>query len=758
MRCAACAAAVERALLDVDGVVEAQVNPLTSQARVNYDPARTGRAELVRIVEQAGFTVAPPVAATAEIAGTEDAVVGDREQAGGVAGIETPDSEQAGLEAARRRMIWAWVFTLPVIIWMIPEMLFNVMPFGPLAMNVGMLGLAAVVLAWPGRESIVSGVRAALRRAPNMDTLIALGTLAALATGFGFFLSPIVNYAGIAAMIMAIHLTGRYVQALAMGRAASAIKKLLALEADTANILVDGDEREVPVDRVQVGDLMVVRPGEKVPTDGVVVSGESMVDESMATGESLPVLKESGAEVIGSTVNQHGILKVRATRVGRDTFLARVVRLVEEAQGTKVPVQEFADRVTGVFVPIVLGIAVCTLAAWLVFPESLRQILVVADRYIPWLNPELGAATLAVAATVAVLVIACPCALGLATPTALVVGSGLGAENGVLIRNAAAIQVLQEAKTIAFDKTGTITRGKPSVTAVLTVEGREQREALRLAAGIEQASEHPLARAIVARARDEEGLELPEVTEFESVPGRGVRGRMDQHQVLLGTRAFLHAAEVDSTSLENEATSLEEQGQTAVFLAVDGRLEAVFGLADTVKDGAREAIRELQRRGYETVMVTGDNQRTAAAIAREVGIDRVLAGVLPEAKAAEIRRLQAEGRRVVMVGDGINDAPALTQADVGMAIGTGTDIAIESSDITLVRGELDGVVTAMNVSRHTFRKIRENLFWASIYNLVAIPIAVVGFLHPVVAEIAMAISSVSVVANANRLRRARVRH
>ncbi|MDQ7793353.1 MAG: heavy metal translocating P-type ATPase [bacterium] len=736
MTCAGCAATVTRALERSPGVQAAVVNLATATATVTYDPRVTDAGRLRGAVEAAGYGAS--------------ATAGDRARA-------VVDPDLADLAAARRRTLVAWALTAPIVLWMIPEMFFHYVPFGHLTMNLGMVVLAAPVLFVTGRNTYSSALRALAHRSANMDVLITMGTGVAFLTGPASFIFPIANYSGIAAMIMAFHLTGRYFEARARGRASEAIRKLLELEADTASVIVNGDEVLVPIDRVRAGDLMVVRPGEKIPTDGVIVEGQSAVDESMATGESLPAGKGPGDEVIGATINRQGLLKIRATRVGGDTFLAQVIRLVEEAQGTRVPIQEFADRVTAVFVPTVLALATLTLAAWLAFPGVFGPVVAAAAPYLPWVNPALGPFTLAVGATVAVLVIACPCALGLATPTALMVGSGLGAENGVLIRHGAAIQVLQEARTIVFDKTGTLTTGRPAVTAIEAVAGFDRRELLRLAAGAEQGSEHPLGRAVVARARDEQGLELPSPDEFEAIPGRGIRARVEGRQVVLGTRALLREAGADPAALENLVRAREEEGDTATLVAVDGRAAGIIALADTLKEDSAAAVAELERLGYRTAMITGDNRRTAEAVARKVGIRRVLAEVLPADKAAEIRRLQEAGERVVMVGDGINDAPALTQADVGIALGTGTDIAIESSDVTLVRGDLKAVVVAINVSRHTFRKIRENLFWAFFYNLVAVPLAVLGLLHPVIAEIAMATSSISVVANANRLRGAPVR-
>jgi Cu+-exporting ATPase len=607
-----------------------------------------------------------------------------------------------------------------------------------------------------------------------MDALIALGTGASLLTGVASLFAAVPSYAGVSAMIMAFHLTGRYIEASAMGRASEAIRRLIELGAKSARILVDGEEREVPIEQVQVGDLMLVRPGEQIPTDGAVIEGESAVDESMATGESMPVQRGPGDEVIGATINQDGWLQVRATRVGKDTFLAQVVRLVEEAQGTKVPIQAFADRITAVFVPVVMGVALLTFAAWMLFPETLRPIAIWASNLLPWVNPNLGAFTQALITTVSVLVIACPCALGLATPTALMVGSGIGAENGILIRSGAAIQAMRDVGVIVFDKTGTLTRGEPAVTDIVPVSSdgeqgeRARSEAmLRWAASVELGSEHPLGRAIVRSARGRE-LGLGALTEFQAIRGKGVRGTVqfddaEGQRVLVGSRTLLREAGLSVSDVEDQMLRLEREGKTVMLAAVESRLLGLLAVADTLKEDAPAAIAELHTLGLETVMLTGDNHLTAAAIAQQAGIDRVLAEVLPEDKLDEIRRLQEErraleGKRLVaMVGDGINDAPALTQAEVGIAIGTGTDVAIEAADITLVRGDLAGVIRAIKLSRATYNKVVQGLFWAFFYNVFMVPLAILGLMHPVLAEIAMAISSITVVTNANFLRRVDIR-
>ena len=753
MNCAACVAHVERALAEVPGVLNVSVNLATEKAAVEYIPTAAGLADFRRAVADAGYEVLPTLRQAQDIAAEEKAE-------------EELSREVRKMQDARRRMILAWAFTAPIILWMLPEMLFGVAWPNETLFKLGMLLLAAPVLFWVGRRTYVAAWRSSIHGAPNMDALIALGTGASFLTGVATFFAPIPTYAGVSAMIMAFHLTGRYVEASAKGRASQAIRKLLELGAKTARILSDGREREVPIDQVQAGDVMIIRPGEKIPTDGLVVEGESAVDESMATGESMPVTKRPGDEVIGATVNQDGLLHVRATRVGKDTFLAQVVRLVEQAQGTKVPIQAFADRVTAVFVPVVLVVALLTFLAWFLFPAALRPVAEWAAGFLPWVDPGLNTFTLALITTVSVLVIACPCALGLATPTALMVGSGIGAENGILIRSGEAIQAMRDVRVVVFDKTGTLTKGRPEVTDQITNHKSptsnlqpptSNDELLRWASSVEVGSEHPLGRAIVARA-EAEGIGLGKLTDFEAQRGKGVRGTVDGKSVLVGSRTLLEEHGVAVAALEDEMRHLEDEGKTAMLVAVDGELLGLLAVADTLKDDAVVAVRELQALGLQTVMITGDNRRTAGAIARQVGIDHVLAEVLPEAKLIEVRRLQAETDGLVaMVGDGINDAPALTQADVGIAIGSGTDIAIEAADITLVRGDLSGVVSAVKLSRATFNKVVQGLFWAFFYNVVMIPLAILGMMHPVLAEIAMASSSVTVVTNANLLRRADIR-
>ncbi len=729
MTCASCVSTVEEALRSVPGVLSASVNLATEKATVTYIPGVATLQDFKKAVGKTGY----------EVLGIEP-----------TDGASAEDETERKMRDARFRMAVAWGFTIPIVLWMFAEMLFGIMWPSEFVFNLGMVLLALPVLFWVGRNTYVAGWKAAVRLKPNMDTLIALGTGVSLLTGPLSFFFPVANYAGVAAMIMAFHLLGRYIEESAKGRASQAIRKLLELGAKTAWIIQDGREIEVPIEDVEVGNVMVVRPGEKIPTDGVVHEGESAVDESMATGESMPVNKGPGDEVIGATINQEGLLKVEATRIGRDTFLAQVIKLVDEAQGTKIPIQEFADKVTGVFVPIVIGIATLTFFSWILLPDFMLALLEAGD-FLPWIDPSLGTLTLAVTSMVSVLVIACPCALGLATPTALMVGSGRGAEHGILIRSGEAIQTMKDVRVIAFDKTGTITKGRPGVTDIVPAADYSEDEVLRLAASVEKGSEHPLGRCMVSQAEDLKLL-IEDPRNFQAIRGMGVAATLDCGPVLVGSRRLMQEHGIKTEPFEPILRQFEDEAKTAMLVAVEREIAGVVAVADTLKEDSVNAIRELGRMGLETAMITGDNVRTAEAIARKVGITHVLAEVLPDGKVEEVQKLQDQFGMVAFVGDGINDAPALTQANVGIAIGTGTDIAIEASDITLVRGELTGIVEGINLSLATWRKIKQNLFWAFFYNVAMIPLAMIGWMHPVLAEIAMATSSISVVTNANRLR------
>ena len=727
MTCAACVAAVEKALKRVDGVEDAVVNLATEKAFVRYNPKKVSILDLRQAVKDAGYDVSEE---------------------------EEVDVAQAELEKVRRRMLTAWAITVPIILWMIPEMLFGVVWPNMLVFNVGITLLSAPVIFWVGWPTIRSAYASVTHGSANMDVLIAMGTIIAWLTGPASFVAPLFNYAGSSTMILSFNLTGRYYEALAKGQSSQAIRQLLKLEARSATILVEGEEKEVPVGEVKVGDVMVVKPGEKVPTDGVVVFGESSVDESMATGESMPVGKRLGDEMIGATVNQEGLLHVEATRIGKDTFLAQIVKLVEEAQGTKVPIQRFADEVIAIFVPVVIAVAALTFVIWNVFPGPLDAVLAWGGGFIPWVNPALPQLMLAISAMISVLVIACPCSLGLATPTALMVGTGMGAQNGILIRRGEAIQTMKEVKAVVLDKTGTITKGHPEVTDIVVEGSLPEEQVLMYAASLEMGSEHPLAKAIVRSAMDRR-LELRRPEGFQALKGQGVEGSVDGVRVVVGKPSLLG---VELTEAQGaEFSRLQSEAKTVMAVGVGGELAGIIAVADTLKDDSVDAIRELGRMGLKTIMLTGDNRQTADAIASRIGMSEVYAEVMPDEKVRVVVEAQGKYGMVAMVGDGINDAPALAQANVGVAIGTGTDIAIESGDIILVRGDLTGLVSAINLSHATFDKIRQGLFWAFFYNVVAIPLAVLGFLHPVIAESAMALSSITVVTNANLLRGARIR-
>ena len=734
MTCASCSQAVKKSLEKLDGVISANVNLTTDKATVNYIQGRVHRNDMVEAIEGSGYRVP------------------ESWLKGGVQEKDTVERDIERINHSKRKAIIAWSFIIPMMALMIPHMFFGIAIGGMGFFNIAMVVLATPILFYTGLETYVSAIKSFKNLTPNMDALIMLGTLAAYSTGiisiahhFGY--GPnILNYGGVAGMIMAFHLIGRYIEDKATGRASEAIKKLMTLEAKTARLIVDGDERQVPVDSIQVGDTLLVKPGEKIPTDGVVIDGESYVDESIATGESMPVSKKKGDQVIGATINREGSLKIEATKVGKDTFLSQVIRMVEEAQGSRVPIQAYADKVTSYFVPAMIAIAISAFVVWMVLPNQFLSIVIWAEPYLPWVNPELGMLSLAIYAAVATLVIACPCALGLATPTALMVGSGKGAENGILIRRGEAIQLMKDVQIIVLDKTGTITQGKPGVTDVIGGD-----KMLKYAASAESRSEHALADAVVSEAKRKK-LTLMEPEKFLSVTGKGVKATIDGNEVLVGTTELMKENQVPPR-YRKEFQTLQRQAKTAVYVAVNGDIKGVIGIADKIKPDSKEAINKLKRFGLQPVMLTGDNKNTARAIAEDIGISKVIAEVMPDQKVREVKKLQEQGYMVAMVGDGINDAPALEQADVGIAIGTGTDIAIESGDIVLVKGDLSSVVKAIKLSKSTFKKIQQNLVWAFFYNVIAIPVAFVGLLHPLIGMAAMSFSSINVVTNSNRLKK-----
>ncbi len=710
MTCGSCAARVEKVLSRQDGVAHAGVNFATERATVVFDAQQVDVGDLVDAVAKIGYGLT-----SADDSSASDDV----------------DAEESVERLWLRRVVLAWPLALTVLV-------LSLFFMNDTWARWSAFALAIPVQFWAGYPFLHQAAVRARARQANMDTLIAIGTLAAFTfSAYNVAFGPLSSdhYFDTSALIIAFLLLGRYFEARAKGRASSAIRTLLELGAKEARLVVDGEERMVPVDQVRVGDTLAVRPGEKIPVDAEVVGGRSAVDESMLTGESVPVDKQPGDRVAGATINASGALTVRATAVGTDTALAQIVRLIEQAQGTKAPVQRLADRISGIFVPVVLALAAATFVGW-------------------WAT---GDASGGLVAAVAVLIIACPCALGLATPTAIMVGTGRGAAMGVLIKGGEVLERSKRVDTVVFDKTGTLTRGQMALTDVDAADGVDDKELLRRAAAVEAASEHPVGRAVVTAARERDGS-LAEATEFESVAGHGVRASVDATVVHVGRRKLMaEAALATDVGLAERAEQLEGEGKTAIFVGWQGRVRGVLAVADTLRDEAPRAVSELRSMGIAVVMITGDNKRTASSIAAQVGIDRVLAEVLPADKVDEVRRLQEAGAVVAMVGDGINDAPALVQADLGIAIGTGTDVAIESSDITLLSGDLHGVATAIALSRRTFRTILQNLGWAFGYNLAAIPLAVVGALNPIVAGAAMALSSVSVVSNSLRLYRFRRR-
>ena len=637
--------------------------------------------------------------------------------------------EDSEIKSWKRKLILAWLFTIPLAILMYSEDVFGAGILSERNTHYVVLLLALPVVFYVGYETLRAGFRGFVNFYFSMDSLIALGTVVAYLTGILHLIDKnFTDYSGISAMIMAIFITGKYIEALAKGRASQEIKKLLALGAKKARVLRGKEEIEIPIEDVKVGDVLVVKPGEKIPTDGIVVRGESSVDESMVTGESLPVDKKKGDNVIGATINQDGILYVKASKVGSDTFLAHIIELVEQTQVSKVPIQKVADKITNVFVPVIIVLAILTFFNWWFFTDISR----------------------AFGVAISVLVIACPCSLGLAVPIALMVGSGLGAKHGILIRKGEAIQTMKEVKTIVFDKTGTITKGKPEVTNVYSIV--KENYLLEVCASLEKLSEHPVAKSVVNYVKLKK---YKKVSQFINLRGKGVKGKIAGKEILIGNRTLMNENNVSLKSVEKIIDGFEKQGKTTLIASENGKVIGVLAVADALKEDSIIAVQRLKQMGYKTVMITGDNERTANAIAKEVGIDEVIANVLPEEKAKKVEELQKEGM-VAFVGDGINDAPALKQSNVGIAMGTGTDIAIEAGDLVLVKGSLIGVVEAINLSKATFRKIKQNLFWAFAYNTIAIPVAVAGLLPPVFAEIAMALSSISVVVNANLLRRKKI--
>ncbi len=715
MSCAACSARIEKRLNRIEGV-KAAVNLATEKANIEYDSAKVKSAELIKTIEALGYKA---------------------EKIENVSLDKEKEQREKEIKRLRAELITSAVLSSPLIMAML-LMLVNI-DIAFLHNEFFQLIVATPVQFIIGFRFYKNAYHALRAKSANMDVLIAMGTSAAyffsIYNGFfaphketGMMMKEL--YFEASAVIITLILLGKYLEAVAKGKTSEAIKKLMGLQARTARVIRNGVEEDIPVEDVEVSDVIVVRPGEKVPVDGKIIDGNSSIDESMLTGESLPVEKKAGDLVIGATINKFGTFKFEATKVGKDTALSQIIKMVEDAQGSKAPIQKIADQVSGIFVPSVIGIAIITFLIWYFTSGSI---------------------TSAIVSAVAVLAIACPCALGLATPTAIMVGTGKGAEHGILIKGGEHLEMAYKLTSVVLDKTGTITKGQPEVTDIVSLGNMDKAEILRLTAVSEKSSEHPLGVAIYEKGKAEFG-NLPDPDKFEAIPGRGIMSIIEDKTIYIGTRKLMTEKDIDISKTETEIVKLEDEGKTAMLLAVNNRIEAIVAVADTVKEHSKEAIEELKKMGIEVYMITGDNKRTANAIAKQVGITNVLAEVLPENKAEEVEKLKKQGKIVGMVGDGINDAPALATADIGMAIGTGTDVAIEAADITLMRGDLRSIPTAIKLSRKTMRKIKQNLFWAFIYNIVGIPFAAFGMLNPIIAGGAMAFSSVSVVSNSLSLK------
>lgn len=725
MSCSSCAQTVEKALRGIKGVKQASVNFTDKKAIVKYDSAITETDQFAKQIKLAGYEIR------------------DKKKQG--------SSEDEALKKQRLRLLLAWAVTLPLTLKMLAEMIFGFHLGGEQIafwIDLALSFPVIFIIGFPVMRATLFSIR---KLSFNMDSLIGIGTAAAFSTGILKLAGlEIQNFAVVGAMIMSINFIGNYLKQKATGRASQAIKALMQMAAHQAHrIEKNGAVMDVSVEELELGDVVLVKPGEKVPVDGIIIEGESSIDESIATGESLPVDRKKDDPVIGATVNQQGSFKMKIQKTGKDTFLSQIINMVEDAQASKVPVQEFADKITSIFVPIVLGIALAAFLFWFFFPQALLPLQKTLAPLLPWLDTSRSPLSAALFAAIASLVIACPCALGLATPTALMVGMGKGAAQGILVRNGEAIQNAQQISMVLFDKTGTITQGKPSVSKIISQ--MDKNTFLGLVASVENSSEHPLAAAIVSKAKKEQ-IKLQDVSDFSSFSGKGISARIHDKSLIIGNIKLFKQENIDISAYQSKINELQEQGQTLVLAAVDGKMAGVLAIADSIKSDSQQALEQLHKMGIKTMMLTGDNVKSAQAIAEQAGIAEVQAELLPEDKIKIVRQMQQQGHKVAMVGDGINDAPSLKQADVGIAIGSGTDIAMEAADITLVSGSLLAVVKSIRLSKAVFRKIRQNLFWAFFYNLIAVPLAVLGLLHPAIAEIAMAFSSLNVVANSLRLK------
>lgn len=724
MSCANCAASIEQTIRKIEGVENVALNFSLERVTVVFDPTIITSKRITEIVNATGYTLSPL---------QKDLV--------------PKDNAEDRAQKAKKNMTISIVLTSLIIGIMFINMWVVPVP-GHFYIS-AILGLP--IIFGTGRHIHKASIMALKNKRASMDVLVTLATIPAFLVGLLGFILPVHDFLELSTSIITFHLIGKYLEARAKGKASQAVRKLIQMGAKTATILRNDTEIEIKIEELLVGDVMLIRPGDKIPTDGIVLEGDSQIDESLATGESMPVSKKTGSSVIGATININGFLKVRATKVGKETFLSQVIQLVEECQGSKVPIQEFADKITGYFVPGVILLTTLTFVSFNLFPEFHMGIISWASQYLPWVNLHLSPLALSFVTATAVLVIACPCALGLGTPTAIMIGSAMGAEKGILIRNGEAVQTLKDIKMIVFDKTGTLTKGKPEVTDIKSFGDIDNSILLKFASSLEKGSEHPLARAIVEKAKSLD-VSTMQISSFVSQTGKGVSGEIEGKKVFVGNSALMTENNIDISESAEFISYHQGQGKTVILVGINSKLGGAIAIADDLKDDSVKAIEVLNKMGIKTALVTGDNLKTAEAIARKTGITHIVAGVLPEGKVEEIIKLQKTFGLVAMVGDGINDAPALKQANVGIALGTGTEIAIEASDVTLVRGEIGAVISAIKLSRGIFTKIKENYFWAWFYNILAIPLAAFGLLHPLIGMVAMFASSINVVYNSMRLR------
>lgn len=722
MSCSSCANTITLTVEALEGVSEVNLNFVNNKLNLKFDPKIIKLSQIQKAIHDVGYEAFLDKITT-----------------------ESISAEERYAKAAKTKVIIAAILSATIM----SMMLFNMFVYNIPGYLFIAAGLGFPVVFVLGYEVHKKAFKSLKIKKPNMDVLVSLGSMPPYLIGLLGLFFPITTFIEMATMIMTLHLVGKYLETKAKGKASQAIKKLLEIGAKTAKIIVNGEEIEVLSNELVVGDIMIVRPGEKIPMDGIIIEGESTIDESLATGESLPVKRIKGDKVIGATINKNGVIKVEVKRIGDETFLAQIIQMVEACQGSKVPIQEFADRITGIFVPGILILTLLTFISFLVFPDFHLGILQGMENLLPWINTEQSILTLAFVTATAVLVIACPCALGLGTPTALMVGSGKGAENGILIRNGEAVQTFKDIKAIAFDKTGTLTIGKPRVTDIIA---ESFREFLAIAGSLENASEHVLAFAVNEKVKAE-GIDLVELDAFEAIPGLGIKGEITGIKYYLGSTKLFSSLKITFEDYSNDIERLEKEAKTVIILGTEERALGIMAIADELKKNVADTIKSLENLGIKTIMITGDNQRTAEAIAKKAGIAEVVANVMPEGKVAQIIKLQETYGLVAMVGDGINDAPALKQANVGIALGSGTDIAIESSDITLISEDLESVKKAFILSKAIFVKIKQNYFWAWFYNALAIPFAMLGLLHPMIGALAMSFSSLNVIYNSLRLKK-----